>query len=209
MPRSAQGRTATAEEIELVAAIRRGDEQAFRTAVERYYEAMLAVAKAHVLAPETARQVVNDAWTAALGESDGFDGRTPLRRWLLRFVVAVAAPLAVRHDGGGADSGSPAVDPARFRGSGDGFPGHWRAYPRDWRALPADVLRGDGVRRVVEAAIEALPLEQRTVVTVRDIVGCPADEACDILALPDTVARERLHQARSRVRAALERHLDD
>jgi RNA polymerase sigma-70 factor (ECF subfamily) len=209
MPRSAQDQTATAEEIELVAAIRGGDEQAFRTAVERYHAAMLAVAKAYVLAPETARQVVNTAWTAALAESDGFDGRTPLRCWLLRFVVGVAAPLAVRPDRGGADPASPGVDPERFRGSGDGFPGHWRAYPREWRALPEDVLRGEGVRRVVEAAVEALPLEQRTVVTVRDIAGCPAHEACDILALPDTVARERLHQARSRVRAALDRHFDD
>ena len=46
MARSAQDQTATAEEIELVAAIRGGDEQAFRTAVERYFVAMLAVAKA-------------------------------------------------------------------------------------------------------------------------------------------------------------------
>jgi RNA polymerase sigma-70 factor, ECF subfamily len=201
--------SATREEIELVAAIRRGDEQAFRTAVERYYAAMLAVAKAHVLAPETARQVVNDAWMAALAETDRFDGAKTLRCWLLRFVVGRAAPLAVQADGGGTGSSAPAVDTERFRGSRDGFPGHWRAYPRDWRALPQEVVSGEGARRVVEAAVEALPLEQRTVVTVRDIVGCPAREACDILALPDTVARERLHRARSRVRAALERHFDD
>jgi len=209
MARSAQDQTATAEEIELVAAIRGGDEQAFRTAVERYFVAMLAVAKAHVLAPETARQVVNDAWMAAFAETDEFDGRTTLRCWLLRCVVGVAAPLAVRPDGAGPDSASPAVDAERFRGPGDSFPGHWRAYPRDWRALPEDVVRGASARRVVEAAIEALPLEQRTIITVRDIVGCPAPEACAILALPDTVSRERLHQARSRVRAALERHFDD
>jgi RNA polymerase sigma-70 factor, ECF subfamily len=209
MPRSAQDPIATTEEIELVAAIRGGDEQAFRTAVERYFAAMLAVAKAHVLAPETARQVVDDAWMAALAEADRFDGSTTMRCWLLRCVVDRAAPMSARLDGGERETAPPAVAAERFRDRRDAFPGHWRAYPRDWRSLPRDVLRGEGTRRVVEAAVEALPLEQRTIITVRDIVGCPAPEACAILALPDRVARDRLHQARSRVRAALERHFDD
>ena len=94
MALSAQRSTATPEEIHLVAAIRDGDERAYTTAVERHYGCMLALAKAYVLAPETAAQVVHDAWTAALCELERFDGRTALRPWLLRFVVRLAAPLA-------------------------------------------------------------------------------------------------------------------
>ena len=94
MALSAQRSTATPEEMHLVAAIRDGDERAFTTTVERHYGGMLALAKAFVLAPETAAQAVHDAWTAALGELERFDGRTALRPWLLRFVVRLAAPLA-------------------------------------------------------------------------------------------------------------------
>jgi RNA polymerase sigma-70 factor (ECF subfamily) len=208
MPLRAQGTSATPEEVELVSAIRDGDERAFTTAVEEHYGSMLAVAKAFVLSADMARQVLHDAWTAALGELDRFDGRTPLRPWLLRFVARLAAPLAAGPDHGTADAPAAAVEPGRFRGSGGAFPGHWRAYPRDWRTLPDEVRRGEGARRVVEAAVAALPVEQRAIITVRDIVGCDPHEACHVLELPEIVARRRLHQARCRVRAALERHFD-
>jgi RNA polymerase sigma-70 factor, ECF subfamily len=209
MSLSAPHDTATPEELELVAAIRGGDEVAFATAVERHYRAMLAVAKAYVSAPDAAKRVVHDAWMAALGESDRFDGSAPLRVWLLRLVVRRAAPLAEQPDGAGRDASNPAVDPDRFRDRAEAFPGHWRAYPRDWRTLAEDVRRGDRVRRVVEAAVGSLPAEQRAVITLRDIVGCSARETCDVLELADTVALERLHRARCRVRGALERHFDD
>jgi RNA polymerase sigma-70 factor (ECF subfamily) len=209
MAPSAERTTATPEEIELVAAIRDGDERAFTAAVERHYGCMLAVAKALVLAPDTAAQVVREAWTAALGEVRLFDGRTPLRPWLLRFVVRLAAPLAPGADGEGPDAAAPAVDAERFRGGGDGFPGHWRAYPRDWRTLADDVRRGEAPRRVVEAAIAALPVEQRAIIAMRDIAGCGHLESCDVLGLAEDTGRERLHRARCRVRSALERHFDD
>lgn len=208
MALSAQRTTATPQEIQLVAAIRDGNEHAFTTAVGRHYGCMLAVAEAFVLAPDAAAQVVHDAWTAALAEVERFDGRTALRPWLLRFVVRVAAPLAAEPDGVGPDAAAPAVDAERFRGGG-AFPGHWRAYPRDWRTLGEDVRRGEPVRRVVEAAIAALPVEQRAIIAMRDIAGCGHHDACALLELPEDAARERLHQARCRVRSALERHFDD
>jgi RNA polymerase sigma-70 factor (ECF subfamily) len=200
---------ATPEEINLVGAIRDGDEHAFTTAVERHHGCMLAVAGAFVLAPETAAQVAQDAWTAALGEVERFDGRTALRPWLLRFVVRLSAPLAPGPVGGDVDPAAPAVDAERFRDGGDAFPGHWRAYPRDWRTLADDVRRGEAVLRVVEAAIAALPVEQRAIIAMRDIGGCGHHEACEVLELAEDTARERLHQARCRVRSALERHFDD
>jgi RNA polymerase sigma-70 factor (ECF subfamily) len=209
MALSAQRSTATPEEIHLVAAIRDGDEGAFATAVERHYGCMLALAKAFVLAPETAAQAVHDAWTAALGELERFDGRTPLRAWLLRFVVRLAAPLAAGPEGEGPHAAATAVDAERFRGGGDAFPGHWRAYPLDWHTLPDDVRRGEAVRRVLEAAIAALPVEQRAMIALRDIGGCGHREACEVLEMAEDTAHELLHGARCRVRAALERHLDD
>lgn len=199
---------ALADDLRLVAAIRAGDEAAFTTAVERHHAAMLALARAYVAAPDGTGRIVHDAWMAALAGSDGFDGTVPLRTWLLRFVVRAAAPLAAEPDGGGAVAPSPAVDAGRFRAAHDGFPGHWRAYPRDWRTLPDDVRRGAGARRVVEAALGALPTEQRAVITLRDVLRCPLREACDVLELAEPAARERLHQARCHVRAALERHFD-
>jgi RNA polymerase sigma-70 factor (ECF subfamily) len=210
MPSDVETPTATREEVELVAAIRAGDERAFATAVERHYRGMLAVAKAYARAPADAARAVHDAWMSALATSGEFDGSAPLRTWLLRCAARAAAPLAAERDGRAADTTAPApaVGPDRFRAGRDAFPGHWRAYPTDWRALPAEVLRGEETRRVVEDAIAALPVEQRAAITLRDVLRCPPRDACAVLDVPDEELRRRLHEARSRVRAALERHLD-
>ena len=208
MPSDVRTDTATDADLEIVASVRAGDERAFATLVERHYTAMLALARAYALPPAAAEEAVHGAFMTALAASGEFDGGTPLRTWLLRFAARAAAPLAAAHDDGRRDTAPAPVDPVRFRGSSDAFPGHWRAYPTDWRALPDEVLRGAATRRVVEDAVAALPVDQRTAITVRDVLGCPPREACAVLDASETDVRRRLHRARSRVRAALERHLD-
>jgi RNA polymerase sigma-70 factor (ECF subfamily) len=53
-------------------------------------------------------------------------------------------------------------------------------------------------------AIAALPPRQRDVITLRDIQGWPAEEACNALGISESNQRVLLHRARSKVRSALE-----
>jgi RNA polymerase sigma-70 factor (ECF subfamily) len=69
-------------------------------------------------------------------------------------------------------------------------------------------LAGEDARRVMLTAIGELPARQREVLTLRDIQGYSAAEACNALELSETNQRVLLHRARSKVRAALERHFD-
>jgi RNA polymerase sigma-70 factor (ECF subfamily) len=46
------------------------------------------------------------------------------------------------------------------------------------------------------------------VITMRDIQGCSAEEVCEALDVSEGNQRVLLHRARSKVRGALERHLD-
>jgi RNA polymerase sigma-70 factor (ECF subfamily) len=59
----------------------------------------------------------------------------------------------------------------------------------------------------LEAAVDALPEQQRAVLTLRDIQGWSADEVCNALGLHETNQRVLLHRARSKVRRALEMYL--
>ena len=59
------------------------------------------------------------------------------------------------------------------------------------------------------AEIQRLPPAQRSVIAMRDIQGCSPDEVSAVLEISDGNQRVLLHRARSRVRAALERHLDE
>ena len=58
-------------------------------------------------------------------------------------------------------------------------------------------------------AIAGLPPRQREVITLRDIEGFTAGEACNTLDITETNQRVLLHRARSTVRSALERHFNE
>ena len=208
-----EDRTDTAEAA-LLANLRAGDERAFETLGERLYPTMLAVARHYVSSRAVAEEVVQEAWLGVLTGLDRFEGRSSLRTWILRILVNTAktrgardartvpfASLAPQDD-------EPAVEPGRFRGPDDPFPGHWRAYPGNWQRLPEEALAERETLDVVLSTIQQLPPPQRLVITMRDIQGCDAAEVCAALDLSEGNQRVLLHRARSKVRSALERQLD-
>ena len=210
-----QERRSSPDEDQLLARLRAGDERAFETLVNRHYGTMLAVAQTYVSSRAVAEEVVQEAWLGVLKGLDGFEGRSALGTWILRIVVNIAMTRGGREARSipyaslAASGDESAVDPDRFRGAGDAFPGHWRAYPGDWHRLPEEALLQHETLRVTVDAIAGLPPAQRAVITMRDVEGCGPGEVCDVLGLSEGNQRVLLHRARSRVRAALERHLND
>jgi len=210
---SLQERTAQ-EESELLERLRAGDERAFEALVARFYPTMLAVAQHHVSTRAVAEEVVQEAWLGVLKGLDRFEGRSSLKTWILRILVNTAKTRGVResrtvpYSSLAPEGEEPAVDPERFRGPQDPFPGHWRAYPGDWHRLPEQALVEGETLKVVIRAIEQLPPAQRMVIALRDIQGCEPEEVCALLEVSEGNQRVLLHRARSKVRAALERHLD-
>jgi RNA polymerase sigma-70 factor (ECF subfamily) len=208
-----QDRTA-AEETELLARLRAGDERAFEALVERHYPTMLAVARHYVKTRAVAEEVVQEAWLGVLNGIDRFEGRSSLRTWILRILVNIAKTRGVREARSipfaslAPEGDEPAVDRERFRSADDPFPGHWRAYPANWQRLPEDALAERETLDVVLTTIHQLPPPQRIVITMRDIQGCDSEEVCEALDVSEGNQRVLLHRARSKVRSALERHLD-
>jgi len=208
-----QDRTA-AEETKLLARLRAGDERAFESLVARHYPTMLAVARHYVKTRAVAEEVVQDAWLGVLKGIDRFEGRSSLRTWILRILVNTAKTRGTREARSvpfaslAPEGDEPAVDPERFRSADDPFPGHWRAYPGNWQRLPDEALADRETLDVVIATIHRLPPPQRIVITMRDIQGCDSEEVCEALDVSEGNQRVLLHRARSKVRTALERHLD-
>ncbi len=204
-----------AEEAELVARLRAGDEQAFESLVEAYHGTMMSVARNYVKTRDVAEEVVQEAWVGVLNGIDRFEGRSSLKTWVLRILVNTALTRGGREARtvpfsslASAEEDEPAVEPERFRPSGEAFAGHWNAYPGDWSSVPAERLEGQETIEVIKTAVQELPDAQRTVIAMRDIAGCTAEEVCDTLDVSAGNQRVLLHRARSHVRAALEKHLD-
>jgi RNA polymerase sigma-70 factor, ECF subfamily len=204
-----------ADEALLIQRLRDGDERAFDDAVERFYPAMIAIARSYVRTRAVAEEVVQEAWLGVLRGLDRFEGRSSLKVWVLRIVANIARVRAVREarslpfSSFELEGDEPAVDPDRFHPGGDRFPGHWRSYPTDWRTLPEAKLLSGETLELVQRAIGELPEAQRLVITMRDVAGCTSAEVCDALELSEGNQRVLLHRARAKVRARLERHIDD
>jgi RNA polymerase sigma-70 factor (ECF subfamily) len=202
-------------EVRELDALRAGDEEAFVALVRRHQAAMVRVAQIYVSRRDVAEEVVQEAWVGALRGLDRFEGRSSLKTWLFRIVVNLAKTRAAREGRtipfsalrAPANVPEPAVDPERFRPPDDPHrPGQWAANPSEWpeqRLLEAETLA------LIEQAIEALPDNQRAVISLRDLEGWSAGEVCNALELSETNQRVLLHRARAKVRRALERHLDE
>ena len=201
-------------EADLLARLRAGDERAFETLVMRHHRTMLAVARQYVSTRAVAEEVVQEAWLGVIKGIDRFEGRSSLSTWILRILVNIAKTRGVRESRSvpyaalaGPDD-EVSVDPDRFRGPNDQYTGGWWAFPDDWSKLPEQALLQRETLKVVTDAIEELPPLQRSVIAMRDIQGCGPEDVCSVLEISDGNQRVLLHRARSRVRAALEKHLD-
>ena len=198
---------------DLVDALRAGDEQTFAALVDGWSGSMLRVARAHVSTDSSAEEVVQDTWLAVLTGLHGFRGQSSLRTWVYRILVNQAKTRGVRDRrvvpfaSLGPDSaeavGEPAVDPSRFQGPNERFPGGWREFPPEWPESAALSREVDGV---VAEALSTLPPRQRAVVTLRDLEGRSAVEVSDLLDISMGNQRVLLHRGRSVVRAHLEQY---
>jgi RNA polymerase sigma-70 factor (ECF subfamily) len=210
------GPAVPADEAALVAALRRGDEAAFVRLVEAMHGSMLRLAMIHVGDRATAEEVVQEAWLGVLRQLDRFEGRSSLKTWILRITGNRAKTRATRERrtlpfsalAGDADADEPVVEPDRFLPAGHRWAGHWASPPASWREVPEDRLLSRETMREVGRAVDRLPPAQRAVLVLRDVEGLSAAEACRLLELSEGNQRVLLHRARSKVRAALERHLD-
>jgi len=155
---------------------------------------------------------VQDTWLTVLDKLDGFEGRSTLKTWVCGILVNKARRHGVREARTlpfSSDRG-PAVDRARFCSRrSDGTTGTWSDPPVRWDHLPEHRLARKELRRVIDAAVAALPTRQREVITARDVVGMDAAEVALVLGLSNGNQRVLLHRARSKVRAALERYAAD
>jgi len=187
-----------------VAALRSRDEGAFRALVESWTPLMTHVARAHVSTDASAEEVVQDAWVGFLRGIDSFEGRSSLRTWTFRILTNIAKTRGVREQRVVPQSSAgPTVDPGRFRGPEDDYPGGWKVFPVRWPE-PDDAAVAAETAAMIRAGIATLPARQRAVITLRDVHGFSSEEVCDLLELTPANQRVLLHRARATVRGLLE-----
>ena len=174
---------------------------------------MLRTARMYVASREAAEEVVQETWIALIRGIDGFEGRSTLRTWLFRVLVNIAKTRGVRdHNLREELAAAPfpdgaTVDPDRFRGPDDQWPGGWREHPAVWPPSPEGSTLAAEMMALTRRELDKLPHRQRLVVTLRDVLGFDSEEVCQVLSVTMANQRVLLHRGRARIREALETYL--
>lgn len=201
--------SASKADQELVRRLIDGDEKAFSNLVDQYHGRLLRVCRAFVKSEAVAEEVVQETWLAVLNGIKSFQGRSSLKTWIFTILTNRAKTKGVKEARSipfsNVAGDEAAVEPERFKKNG-----RWAEPPQQWSkdAPDALLLRKEALQQL-EDAIAKLPENQRVVVTLRDIQGWTAEDACNLLEITESNQRVLLHRGRSRIRQALETYLVD
>jgi len=200
----------------VIADLRAGDEAAFADMVRSWSPGMIRVARGYVSTADSAAEVVQDTWLAVIEGIDRFEGRSSVKTWVYRILTNTAqrrgaresrqVPLSSRPDA------TRTIDPQRFQGPDEAYPGHWRELPSPWPTpvapTPEHQALSQEARSELDTALARLPERQRVVITLRDVEGLTSDEVCEVLEISAANQRVLLHRARASVREQLERYFE-
>jgi RNA polymerase sigma-70 factor (ECF subfamily) len=180
--------------------LRAGDEEAFVDLIGRHHQVMIRLARSYVPSAAVAEEVVQETWLAVLRGLPSFEGRSSVKTWLYAILVNRARTAGLKESRQiPIEFPERAVDQRRF-----GREGSWSYPPIHWVDEIEDRVRAERLTKSLQIAIDELPSPQRDVLTLRDVEGMTAADACQILGLREGHQRVLLHRARSRLRNVLE-----
>ena len=183
-------------DLERIDALRRGDEAAFAALVAELDPILRRVVRGYVSSPAVAEEVIQDTWLGVIQGIFAFEGRSSLKTWIFRILVNRAKTRAVRESRTVPFSDLDADPTDDEEASGP-------LVPVDPGRSAEDALMADEAMRELASAVEALPPNLKTVLTLRDVEGWSSEDVCNALGIRETHQRVLLHRARSRVREAM------
>ena len=139
--------------------------------------------------PDEVQDVVQEAFIKAYRALPGFRGESAFYTWLYRIAVNTAKNYLVAHKRQPVSSDVLAEDAENFE---DG------ALLRDI-ATPDAELQTKQIAKAVNEAVEALPEELRTAITLREIEGMSYEEIAQMMACPIGTVRSRIFRAREAI----------
>ncbi|WP_372515527.1 RNA polymerase sigma factor [Mycobacterium intermedium] len=176
--------------------------------VRDFHLPMVKFACTLVNSPVAAEEAVQEAWVQVLKSSDTFEGRSSVATWLFGIVKNTVSRHR-RHESrirAHEVLATEDADPLSGRMHPVGHPdaGHWSIPPAK-RFLPEDQTVARELVEYLRTALDSLPVRQRQLIILRDVVGASAEEAAEVMEVSAQAQRALLYRARGNLRNELEK----
>ncbi len=183
---------------QLVERVQHGDKQAFNLLVTKYQRKVANLVSRYVSNQGDIADVVQEVFISAYRFLPSFRNDSAFYTWLYRIAVNTAKNYLMSN--GRKMTGSDVdIDDAEQYDSADML--------RDI-ASPESLLSSEQVRKTVIEALQSLPEDLRTVITLREIEGLSYEEIAEVISCPVGTVRSRIFRARevidSRLKAVLQ-----
>jgi RNA polymerase sigma-70 factor (ECF subfamily) len=191
------GSTAEPSDETLIARIRAGDASAYEPIMRRYNRRLFRITRSILSDGDDAQDAMQEAYVRSFTKLDEFRPPGHFGAWLTRIAVNEALMIKRRRHRFVAHDGAPSEDNEE-RIAREPTPGPGTE----------DAAANGELRRLIEAAVDRLPADFRTVFVLRALEQLSVEETAVCLDIPAATVKTRFHRARGLMQQSLERHIE-
>lgn len=174
---------------QLVAKVQNGDKRAFDLLVIKYQHRIFAIISRYVKDSAEVHDVAQEAFIKAYRAIGNFRGDSAFYTWIYRIAINTAKNYLVSR-GRRPPASDVDMDDAEFYAGSDML--------RD-NASPEQQMMRDQLETVVFKAIQSLPEDLRTAVSLREMEGLSYEEIAEVMSCPVGTVRSRIFRAREHI----------
>ncbi|AHB75046.1 MULTISPECIES: RNA polymerase sigma factor RpoE [Pandoraea] len=183
----------------LVERVQKGDKAAFELLVAKYHRKIIRLVSRLVRDAAEVEDVTQEAFIKAYRALPQFRGESAFYTWLYRIAVNTAKNHLATQGRRAPTSTEANAEEAETFAEADQL--------RDINT-PESMLMSKQIAQTVNLAMEALPDELRTAITLREIEGLSYEEIAEAMGCPIGTVRSRIFRAREAIASRLRPLLD-
>jgi RNA polymerase sigma-70 factor (ECF subfamily) len=182
----------------LVERVQQGDKRAFDLLVMKYQHRIMKVLSRYMYDQHEVQDLAQEAFIKAYRALPNFRGDSAFYTWLYRIAINTAKNHLVAQGRRPPGDDIDAADAEQYDGE---------SALKDYASPERELLK-DEIQRVVADAINELPDDLKTAITLRELEGMSYEEIAEAMDCPIGTVRSRIFRAREAIDAKLKPLLD-